>query len=137
MQPPFTPNKTREKQPTLRARLQSLWLPLRTFLWAHVVWSVIGFMLVVWTIAACLVFAFEKGAPGANITSLSDSFWWGIVTFLTVGYGDRYPVTFPGRSVAALLMLSGVACVGIITAKISSLFLEKALRDWERNCGYR
>lgn len=31
--------------------------------------------------------------------------------------------------IAGVLMVSGVACVGIITAKVSSIFLERALRD--------
>jgi voltage-gated potassium channel len=55
--------------------------------------------------------------------------WWGIVTLLTVGYGDKYPVTIGGRVVAGFLMVAGVASVGILTAKISSLFLERTLRD--------
>lgn len=48
---------------------------------------------------------------------------------LTVGYGDRYPVTPWGRFAGSVSMLSGVAATAIITAKISSVFLEMALRD--------
>ena len=99
------------------------------FFWKHVVWSVCGVMSAVWVTDAWLVYNAEKGAAGANITSYGDALWWGIVTFLTVGYGDKYPVTGLGRQLASVLMVSGVACVGIITAKISSIFLERALRD--------
>jgi hypothetical protein len=99
------------------------------FFWKHVVWSVCGVMSAVWVTDAWLVYNAEKGAAGANITSYGDALWWGIVTFLTVGYGDKYPVTGLGRQFASVLMVSGVACVGIITAKISSIFLERALRD--------
>ena len=99
------------------------------FFWKHVVWSVCGVMSTVWVVDAWLVYVAEKGATGGNITTYGDALWWGIVTFLTVGYGDKYPVTGLGRQFAAVLMVSGVACVGIITAKISSIFLERALRD--------
>ena len=65
----------------------------------------------------------------ANIHSLGEALWWGIVTFLTVGYGDKYPVTMPGRLVAVFLMFSGVFAIAILTSKISSYFLEKVLRE--------
>jgi voltage-gated potassium channel len=47
---------------------------------------------------------------------------------LTVGYGDRYPVTDLGRVLGGGLAIAGVITIGIVTAKISSFFLEQALR---------
>lgn len=76
-----------------------------------------------------MVFQFEQGVQGSNITSFTDALWWGIVTMLTVGYGDRFPVTPWGRVCASVMMVCGVAGTGIVTAKVSSVFLEKALRD--------
>lgn len=102
---------------------------LRVWAWRHFVWSVLLFLVVAWLTAAILEYVFEAGAPGANINSFQDAIWWGLTTFLTVGYGDKYPVTLEGREVAAMLMFAGVACTGIVTAKISSIFMEQALRD--------
>ncbi|PWU20043.1 MAG: hypothetical protein C5B49_04845 [Bdellovibrio sp.] len=81
-----------------------------------------------WAISA-LVLYFESQAPDHNINSFGDSLWWGIVTLLTVGYGDKYPVSAAGRIAAGFLMVSGVVGIAIVTAKISSFFLERALRE--------
>ncbi len=89
----------------------------------------VSFILFMWITIPWVVTAYERNAQGANITNYTEGLWWGIVTILTVGYGDRYPVTPEGRMWASLMMLGGVAGIGIVTAKISSVFLEKALRD--------
>lgn len=50
-----------------------------------------------------------------------DSLWWVIVTGSTVGYGDQYPTTVPGRVIGALLIISMVFfLVPLIVAKMSS-----------------
>lgn len=89
----------------------------------------LSFVVLVWFVAPYFIWKAEAGATGANITSYLDSLWYGIVTMLTVGYGDRYAVTSDGRLWASFMMLVGVFGMGILTAKISSIFLEKALRD--------
>lgn len=43
--------------------------------------------------------------------SLSDGIWWAFVTICTVGYGDQFPVTEPGRLVGYLLMAFGIFVV--------------------------
>lgn len=67
----------------------------------------------------------ERSAPGANIQTFGDALWWAMTTVTTVGYGDRFPVTGTGRFVAAGLMLSGIALLGIVTASLASWLLDK------------
>lgn len=99
---------------TLRARLL-----VTTFL----------FMLLFVYFAASVVWLFERGADGANIVNLDDAIWWGFTTLTTVGYGEYYPVTFPGRTLAVGLMLAGIAIVGTTTALVVSVLGEQlALR---------
>jgi voltage-gated potassium channel len=65
----------------------------------------------------------ERGAPGASITSYGDAVWWALTTITTVGYGDEYPVTPEGRLVAVLLMVGGIALLGVVTAAVASWFV--------------
>jgi voltage-gated potassium channel len=67
----------------------------------------------------------ERHAPGANIKSFGDALWWAAVTMATVGYGDYYPVTVPGRLLAVVLMIGGVAVVGTSSATIVSYLTER------------
>lgn len=86
---------------------------------------------------AALVVEAERQSEQANITTYGDALWWATVTISTVGYGDRYPVTFEGRAVAALLMLVGIALLGLITAAVATWFVkhsaEEADRDGDRD----
>jgi len=75
------------------------------------------------------VYDAEHKAAGANITTYGDSLWWTFVTITTIGYGDYYPVTFEGRAIAILLMLSGLALVSVITVSIGSWFLSRLEYD--------
>jgi voltage-gated potassium channel len=76
-------------------------------------------------IAAALVLSFERDMPGSNIHSFPDALWWAVTTITTVGYGDRFPVSPAGRGVAVVLMVSGIALFGIITASIAAYFVEQ------------
>lgn len=71
------------------------------------------------------VLRFERGEPGSNIESFGDAIWWAFVTIATVGYGDFYPVTVPGRFFAIILMVGGVAIVGTASALVVSYLAEQ------------
>lgn len=60
---------------------------------------------------------------------LSYGLWWAITTVTTVGYGDTYPVTNMGRIFAAFIMIIGIGFVSLLTANITSYFVEKDLEN--------
>src|ERR1039458_3871867 len=83
-------------------------------------------LAVVLIVFACagLILSFETHAKGSNIHSFADALWWAVVTVTTVGYGDRYPVTAGGRGIAVVLMLVGIGLIGVLTATVTSFFVE-------------
>ena len=48
-----------------------------------------------------LVYFAEKDNPKGSWSFL-DSFWWGLMTLTTVGYGDLSPSTFPGKLIGKI-----------------------------------
>ncbi|WP_138413969.1 potassium channel family protein [Sinomonas gamaensis] len=71
----------------------------------------------------------EENTAGANIRSFPDALWWAFTTVTTVGYGDRYPVTDVGRAAAIVLMLAGIAVLGVVTASIASWLVEAVAKE--------
>lgn len=84
---------------------------------------------------ALATLAAERDARGATITSFGSAIWWAVVTIATVGYGDTYPVTVPGRIYAVLLMTGGIAIVGTASATIISLINERIGQVRQRHDG--
>ena len=73
----------------------------------------------------------EENAPGANILTASDALWYTIATISTVGYGDEYPVTNPGRFVGTLIIIVGVGIFGTFTGYLANLFLSPRRKSEE------
>jgi voltage-gated potassium channel len=79
-------------------------------------------------IGAIVILEVEKG-PEANIQNGSDALWWAMTTVTTVGYGDRYPVTDPGRLFGAFLMIVGIGVYGTITGLFATWFISGANKE--------
>jgi voltage-gated potassium channel len=60
--------------------------------------------------------------------NIGDGMWWAIQTVTTVGYGDLVPTSTIGRLVAALVMVAGIGFLTVVTAVITSTFIESAKR---------
>ena len=80
------------------------------------------------TIVAAVVIHFTDPK---NFPNIGDSLWWAIQTVTTVGYGDLVPTSQAGRVVAALVMVIGIGFLTVITAAITSTFIETARRRIE------
>jgi voltage-gated potassium channel len=79
--------------------------------------------ILVLTVASVLVLQFESQSADANITTGGDALWYALVTITTVGYGDRYPVTYAGRMTAMFIMFAGVGIIGALASILASLLV--------------
>jgi hypothetical protein len=79
--------------------------------------------VVVLQYGSLVILKVEEHASGANITNASDALWYTIVTISTVGYGDQYPVTNPGRIIGTFIIIVGVGIFGTFTGYLANAFL--------------
>ncbi len=87
--------------------------------------------IVVLQVAGVLILRAESSDPNANIQTASDAIWWTVVTVATVGYGDKYPITNPGRIVGVLVMIVGVGLFSVLTSFMAQWFLRSRARNDE------
>lgn len=67
----------------------------------------------------------ERPRQDGNIKTYGDAIWWVATTLSTVGYGDHYPVTTTGRSIAVALMVIGVALLGVVAASLATWLIQE------------
>jgi voltage-gated potassium channel len=58
-------------------------------------------------IIATLAFYYLERGANPSVQNFFDSFWWGVTTITTVGFGDVVPTTVGGRVIGIILMYSG------------------------------
>jgi voltage-gated potassium channel len=71
----------------------------------------------------CSIIAYRaEHATNAGFATFGDALWWGIVTLTTVGYGDIVPRTTTGRLAGVMIMVTGIAVLGILAGNLASFF---------------
>ena len=75
-------------------------------------------------IGGVIVWVFDS----RDFPDLGGALWYTLQTVTTVGYGDKVPTQGFGRLVGATVMVVAVALIAILTASITSTFVEAAQR---------
>jgi len=100
----------------------------------------LGFLLMLALIFfSFLMWFFERGAWDAKLNcyvrpgevhftgcspyqSVPDSLWWAVTTLTTVGYGDTFPLSGPGRAICGVSMVTGILCIALPTTHLGVEF---------------
>ncbi len=105
--------------------LRALYADLRRESLPRLVLGILALMLAI----AGLVFLVERGDGTGMFTRYFDAVWWSVVTWATVGYGDKFPVTTAGRIFGILLIFASVAVTAVLSGTIASIFVDRKIRE--------
>ncbi|NJN07374.1 MAG: cag pathogenicity island protein Cag26 [Richelia sp. RM1_1_1] len=92
---------------------------------------IIIFIIFVWFIPSTISFfeSQEIGKPSdTNIKNFWDGLWWTITTITTVGYGDIYPKTVPGKIIAVAVMLVGTVALELSRVLFFSIVIDRKIK---------
>jgi voltage-gated potassium channel len=88
-------------------------------------------LMIMIVFAASIVFLFEHEAQPDKFTSIPEATYWAVITLLSVGYGDIYPVTPVGQFLTMLITIIGLGLVALPTGILASGFTEKMRQQTE------
>lgn len=110
-----------------KSRLKNLFHLIRDLLKANSLIYVILIVILLTIFGGGLLFRVEGRS---DIPTVFDGIWFAFVTMTTVGYGDYTPITYTGRLIAMVLMITGMGFLGVLTGSIASFF---TTRNKQRN----
>ena len=90
--------------------------------------SVTTAFFVVLLFAATIAFVLERNSQPEAFGSIPSALWWAVTTITTTGYGDKIPVTFAGRILAGLVMVSGIGLFALWAGILASGFSQELRR---------
>jgi voltage-gated potassium channel len=98
--------------------------------------SVLLLFGVILLLAATAVHLFEEKHQPDDFGSIASSLWWAIATLTTTGYGDAVPVSFIGRLLGGVVMISGFAVLALWAGIFANGFSQELrrrdfLHTWE------
>jgi voltage-gated potassium channel len=77
-------------------------------------------MVAVYTGLLAILLQLEEHAPHTKLRSWQDAAWYLTETLTTVGYGDALPVTYWGRAIGFIFLLSSLGVYGFIVGQIAN-----------------
>lgn len=84
-------------------------------------------------ISSTLIYHAEREFQPEYYGSIPEAMWWSIVTLTTVGYGDVYPVSPLGKTLAAFVAVLGIGLFALPAGILGAGFTEEiALRNKRR-----
>eukprot|EP00892_Ulva_mutabilis_P008185 jgi/Ulvmu1/5739/UM245_0007.1 len=102
----------------VRDTMEILWLLVLLVGLAVLVFSTLVYYIELMELQA------DPDDPRVTFRSIPATFWWSVVTLLTVGYGDVVPGTASGKAVAAVSMVVAVLLMALPVSVIGTTFTQ-------------
>lgn len=83
------------------------------------------FSAVIVCFAAILMYYIERRAQPDVFNNVGEGFWWAIITFTTVGYGDVVPITPLGKTLAGFIAIIGIITLMLPTGIVSGALMNR------------
>mmetsp|Transcript_106178 Transcript_106178/g.310362 ORF Transcript_106178/g.310362 Transcript_106178/m.310362 type:complete len:419 (+) Transcript_106178:52-1308(+) len=74
--------------------------------------------------ASTAMYYVENESQPEEFSSIPATMWWSVTAMTTVGYGDIYPITTPGKILGSCVAFIGVGLFALPSGIISSGFIE-------------
>lgn len=95
------------------------------------------FFLIV--IVSSVMYYIEHEAQPDKFSSIPETMWWSVATLTTVGYGDVFPITILGKTLASVIALLGIGMVALPAGILASGFSDELKKGKEHkhcpHCG--
>jgi voltage-gated potassium channel len=75
------------------------------------------------------MYAVKNAAQPGKFSSIPAAMWWAVMTVMTVGYGEIYPITPLGQTIAGLVTIGGVLLLALPSAILAAGFMEERQKD--------
>ncbi|XP_076831435.1 voltage-gated potassium channel regulatory subunit KCNG3-like isoform X2 [Brachyhypopomus gauderio] len=81
-------------------------------------------MAIFGALAQLLEHGLDVKSGNEDYASIPSACWWVIISMTTVGYGDMYPITVPGRVLGGLCVVSGIVLLALPITFIYHSFVQ-------------
>ena len=88
-------------------------------------WRAISVIVVVTAVFVLLAAIAMRLVDPDQFPNMGEALWFSVETVSTVGYGDVVPTTGPGKFVAGVIMMFGLAFVPAVTAIVVATFVAR------------
>ena len=86
--------------------------------------SIFFVLLTLLVISSSLMYFAEHDDQPTVFPSIPATMWWSIVTLTTVGYGDAFPITGLGQTIAAIIAILGIGMFALPAGILGAGFVD-------------
>lgn len=87
--------------------------------------AILILMMILLLISSTFLYLAEHNVPNTQFTSIPATFWWGIATLTTIGYGDVVPITTMGKIFGSITAIFGVGMFALPTGLLGASFYKE------------